>query len=37
VAREAFGYEALRPGQGEAIEAALAGRDVLVVMSTGAG
>jgi ATP-dependent DNA helicase RecQ len=37
VAREAFGYEALRPGQGEAIEAALAGRDVLVVMSTGSG
>ena len=28
---------ALRPGQREAIEAALAGRDVLVVMSTGAG
>src|SRR4051794_13705351 len=37
VAREAFGYAALRPGQREAIEAALAGRDVLVVMSTGAG
>src|SRR4051812_16380325 len=37
VAREAFGYEALRPGQREAIQAALAGRDVLVVMSTGAG
>jgi ATP-dependent DNA helicase RecQ len=37
VAREAFGYATLRPGQREAIEAALAGRDVLVVMSTGAG
>jgi ATP-dependent DNA helicase RecQ len=37
VAREAFGYRELRPGQGEAIEAALAGRDVLVVMSTGSG
>src|SRR3954447_6243802 len=37
VAREAFGYAELRPGQREAIEAALAGRDVLVVMSTGAG
>ncbi len=37
VAREVFGYAALRPGQREAIEAALAGRDVLAVMSTGAG
>src|SRR3954451_6376035 len=37
VAREAFGYAELRPGQREAIEAALEGRDVLVVMSTGAG
>src|SRR4051812_37617167 len=37
VAREAFGYEALRPGQAEAIRAALAGKDVLAVMSTGSG
>ena len=37
VAREAFGYAELRPGQREAIEAALAGRDALVVMSTGSG
>ncbi|MDA0182444.1 ATP-dependent DNA helicase [Solirubrobacter phytolaccae] len=37
VAQEAFGYPGLRPGQLEAIEAALEGRDVLVVMSTGAG
>src|SRR4051794_16370530 len=37
VAREAFGWDELRPGQREAIEAALEGRDVLVVMSTGAG
>ena len=37
VAQEAFGYSELRPGQREAIEAALDGRDVLVVMSTGAG
>jgi ATP-dependent DNA helicase RecQ len=37
VAREAFGFEALRPGQREAIESALAGRDTLVVMSTGSG
>ena len=37
VAKEAFGFEALRPGQREAIEAAIAGRDVLAVMSTGSG
>jgi ATP-dependent DNA helicase RecQ len=37
VARETFGFEALRPGQREAIEAVLDGRDTLVVMSTGSG
>ena len=37
VAREAFGYSELRPGQREAIEAVLAGRDTLAVMSTGSG
>ena len=37
MAREAFGFDALRPGQREAIEAVLAGRDTLVVMSTGSG
>src|ERR671928_792358 len=37
VARETFGFETLRPGQREAIEAVLAGRDVLAVMSTGSG
>jgi ATP-dependent DNA helicase RecQ len=37
VAREVFGFPALRPGQREAIESVLAGRDTLVVMSTGAG
>jgi ATP-dependent DNA helicase RecQ len=37
VAREALGFEALRPGQREAIELALQGRDTLVLMSTGAG
>jgi ATP-dependent DNA helicase RecQ len=37
VAREAFGFASLRPGQREAIEAVLAGRDTLVVMSTGSG
>jgi ATP-dependent DNA helicase RecQ len=37
VAREAFGFDALRPGQREAIESVLGGRDTLVVMSTGSG
>src|SRR3954466_9759637 len=32
-----FGHVAFRPGQREACEAALAGRDVLVVMPTGSG
>jgi ATP-dependent DNA helicase RecQ len=32
-----FGFEQFRPGQEEAASAALAGRDVLVVMPTGAG
>ena len=35
--RERFGFPAFRPGQREASEAALAGRDVLVVMPTGSG
>ena len=37
VAREVFSFDALRPGQREAIEAVLAGRDTLAVMSTGSG
>jgi ATP-dependent DNA helicase RecQ len=37
VARETFGFDELRPGQREAIESVLAGRDTLVVMSTGSG
>jgi ATP-dependent DNA helicase RecQ len=37
VARETFGFQALRPGQREAIESVLEGRDSLVVMSTGSG
>ena len=37
VAREAMGFEALRPGQREAIESVLEGRDTLAVMSTGSG
>ncbi|MEW9528089.1 RecQ family ATP-dependent DNA helicase [Microbispora sp. NPDC049125] len=36
-AREAFGWDQLRPGQQEAMEHLLAGRDVLLVMPTGAG
>ena len=32
-----FGFRSFRPGQREACEAALAGRDVLVVMPTGSG
>ena len=32
-----FGFSAFRPGQREACEAALAGRDTLVVMPTGSG
>src|SRR4051812_23163957 len=35
--RERFGFPAFRPGQREACEAALADRDVLVVMPTGSG
>jgi len=35
--REHFGFDAFRPGQEEAVRAALADRDVLVVMPTGAG
>src|SRR5437660_9727308 len=35
--RDRFGFPAFRPGQEEACAAALAGRDVLVVMPTGSG
>ena len=34
---EHFGFTSFRPGQREACEAALADRDVLVVMPTGSG
>ena len=37
VARESFGWRELRPGQGEAAAAVVAGRDTLAVMSTGYG
>src|ERR687884_1730666 len=36
-AREVFGFERLRPGQSEAVQAILDGRDTLAVMSTGYG
>jgi ATP-dependent DNA helicase RecQ len=36
-ARDVFGWEQLRPGQQEAMEALVAGRDVLAVLPTGAG
>jgi ATP-dependent DNA helicase RecQ len=37
MARDRFGYTALRPGQLDAMRAVLSGRDALVVMPTGAG
>ena len=37
VARESFGWDRLRPGQGEAAAAVVEGRDTLAVMSTGYG
>ena len=37
LARERLGFEALRPGQHRAVAAAVAGRDVLAVLPTGAG
>jgi ATP-dependent DNA helicase RecQ len=36
-ARESLGFERLRPGQREAIESVLKGRDTLVVQPTGSG
>ncbi|MBV8981181.1 MAG: ATP-dependent DNA helicase RecQ [Acidimicrobiia bacterium] len=37
VARTAFGFEELRPGQEEAVAGVLGGRDVLAVLPTGSG
>ena len=37
VLRDVFGYGEFRPGQGEVIEAVLAGKDTLAVMPTGGG
>ncbi len=36
-AREAYGWERLRPGQLEAMQSVMAGRDTLAVMPTGSG
>src|ERR687885_983966 len=36
-AHDVLGFEHLRPGQAEAIESVLAGRDTLAVLSTGSG
>ncbi|MCW2607254.1 MAG: ATP-dependent helicase, RecQ family [Frankiales bacterium] len=36
-ARDAFGWDELRPGQLEAMEAVMSGHDTLVVMPTGSG
>jgi ATP-dependent DNA helicase RecQ len=35
--QELFGFRRLRPGQREAVEAAISGKDTLVVMPTGSG
>ena len=37
LAHQRLGYDGLRPGQAEAVEAVCAGRDVLAVMPTGSG
>jgi ATP-dependent DNA helicase RecQ len=37
LARERLGFDDLRPGQAEAVEAVVGGRDTLCVMSTGSG
>ena len=35
--RTYFGFEALRPGQAEVVQAILAGRDAMGIMPTGGG
>ena len=37
VLKDVFGYESFRPGQEAAMDALLAGRNVLTVMPTGSG
>ena len=36
-AKKTFGYESLRPGQKEAIDSIVAGRDTIAILPTGAG
>jgi len=36
-AKDTFGYDALRPGQQEAIDSILFGRDTIAILPTGAG
>src|SRR5262249_34746898 len=35
--REHFGFRRFRPGQAEAVQAAMSGRDTIVIMPTGSG
>ncbi len=37
IMKRVFGFDAFRPGQGEIVEAVIAGRDVLAIMPTGGG
>lgn len=37
ILREVYGYDGFRPGQAEAVSAAAAGRDALVLLPTGSG
>ena len=37
VLKQVFGFDAYRPGQGEIVEAVIAGRNVLAIMPTGGG
>src|SRR6478609_5361715 len=37
ILREHFGFRRFRPGQREAVEAAIEGRDTIVLMPTGSG
>ena len=37
ILKSTFGYDDFRPGQGEVIEAALRGDDLLAVMPNGSG
>ena len=37
ILRDTFGFDSLRPGQDDIVEAILAGRDTLAIMPTGGG